>query len=117
MTVQRGYAARSSIAFAYRGRQYAAENQGQERLWRERQSISGPRLHEGAALPVIYDRNGGFYMDEKTSFDREPEDSGQPESFYVDGCKVTVHYSERKNPDAVRGIRDILLSAAKVKKS
>lgn len=56
-------------------------------------------------------------MDEKTSFDREPEDSGQPESFYVNGCKVTVYYSERKNPDAVRGIRDILLSAAKVKKS
>ncbi len=56
-------------------------------------------------------------MDEKTSFDRELENSGQPESFYVDGCKVTVHYSEEKNPDAVRGIRDILLSAAKKGKS
>lgn len=117
MTVQRGYAARSSIAFAYRGRQYAAENQGQERLWGERQSISGPRLHEGAALPVLYNRDGGFHMNEKTSFDRNPEDSGQPESFYVDGCKVTVHYSEEKNPGTVRKIRDILLSASKGGKS
>lgn len=56
-------------------------------------------------------------MDEKTSFNREPEDSSQPESFYVDGCKVTVRYSEKRNPDAVRGIRDILLSAAKGGKS
>lgn len=81
MIVQRGYAVQLSIAFAYRGPQYAAETQGQERLWGERQSISGPCLHEGAALPVLYDRDGGFYMDEKTSFNREPEDSSQPESF------------------------------------
>lgn len=56
-------------------------------------------------------------MNEKTSFDRNPEDSGQPESFYVDGCKVTVHYSEEKNPGTVRKIRDILLSASKGGKS
>lgn len=56
-------------------------------------------------------------MNDKTSFEREQGDTGHPEPFYVDGCKVTVHYSEGKNPDAIREIRDILLSGAKVKKS
>lgn len=57
-------------------------------------------------------------MDEKSSFGAtQDKDISQPEPFYVDGCKVTVHYSESKNPDAIRGIRDILLSGAKGGKS
>ena len=28
----------------------------------------------------------------------------------VDGCKVTVRYSGHKNPDAIRGIKEILLT-------
>lgn len=56
-------------------------------------------------------------MEEKSSFARKREDTSRPKPFYVDGCKVTVHYSEGKNPDAIRGIRDILLSGAKVKKN
>lgn len=117
MIVQRGYAARPSTAFAYQGWRYAAENRGQERLWGERQLISGPRLREGVALTILQNRDGGFCMNDKTSFEREQGDTGHPEPFYVDGCKVTVHYSEGKNPGAIREIRDILLSGAKVKKS
>ena len=28
----------------------------------------------------------------------------------LDGCKVTVRYSGHKNPDAIRGIKEILLT-------
>ncbi|MFG6373987.1 MAG: hypothetical protein K1W04_07620 [Oscillospiraceae bacterium] len=52
-------------------------------------------------------------MDEKTAFERKQEEISQPEPLYVDGCKVTVHYSQDKNPDAIRGIRNILLSGTK----
>lgn len=43
----------------------------------------------------------------------EVKTTGAEQSFYVDGCKVRIHYSEGKNPDAIRGIRDILLSGVK----
>lgn len=48
---------------------------------------------------------------------KEVKTTGTEQSFYVDGCKITVHYSEGKNPDAIRGIRDILLSGIKGGKS
>lgn len=56
-------------------------------------------------------------MSDKTFLEREQGDTSQSEPFYVDGCKVTVHYSEGKNPDVIRGIRDILLSGVKAKKN
>lgn len=56
-------------------------------------------------------------MSDKTFLGIEREDTSQSEPFYVDGCKVTVHYSEGKKPDVIRGIRNILLSGAKVKRS
>lgn len=56
-------------------------------------------------------------MDQKTPFGvKHSRDAEQPKTFYVDGCKVTVHYSQEENPEAVRGIREILLSGAKCKK-
>lgn len=39
------------------------------------------------------------------------------QTFYVNGCKVTTHYSQAKNPKAVQEIRNILLSGIKTKKS
>ena len=39
-----------------------------------------------------------------------PQRTQQPQTIYVDGCKVTVRYSGHKNPDAIRGIKEILLT-------
>ena len=36
--------------------------------------------------------------------------NGANAEIYVDGCKVTVRYSGHKNPDAIRGIKEILLT-------
>ena len=43
----------------------------------------------------------------QTVFPQRPQ---QPQTIYVDGCKVTVRYSGHKNPDAIRGIKEILLT-------
>ena len=40
-----------------------------------------------------------------------PQRTQQPQTIYVDGCKVTVRYAGEKNPAAVREIKDILLSS------
>lgn len=45
------------------------------------------------------------------------QEAGQAQTIYVDGCKVTVRYSGQKNPNAVRGIKDILLANIANKKS
>ena len=37
-------------------------------------------------------------------------ETAQTQTIYVDGCKVTVRYSDHKNPDAIRGIKEILLT-------
>lgn len=39
-----------------------------------------------------------------------PQRTQQPQTIYVDGCKVTVRYAGKENPAAVREIKDILLS-------
>ena len=41
---------------------------------------------------------------------RRGQEAEQAQTIYVDGCKVTVRYSGQKNPNAVRGIKDILLA-------
>lgn len=47
-------------------------------------------------------------MEQKqTVFPQRPQ---QPQTTYVDGCKVTVRYAGKENPAAVREIKDILLS-------
>lgn len=43
----------------------------------------------------------------QTVFPQRPQ---QPQTIYVDGCKVTVRYAGKENPAAVREIKDILLS-------
>ena len=45
------------------------------------------------------------------------QEAGQAQTIYVDGCKVTVRYSGKKTPNAVRGIKDILLANIANKKS
>ena len=37
-------------------------------------------------------------------------ETAQTQTIYVDGCKVTVRYSGHKNPDAIRRIKEILLT-------
>ena len=37
-------------------------------------------------------------------------ETAQTQTIYVDGCKVTVRYSGHKNPDAIRVIKEILLT-------
>lgn len=37
--------------------------------------------------------------------------------FYVDGCKVTIRYSEQKNPSAIKNIKGALLAGITLKKS
>lgn len=41
----------------------------------------------------------------------------QPQTLYIDGCKVTVKYSGRKNPSAIKNIKDTLISGGTVRKS
>ena len=43
------------------------------------------------------------------------QEAGQAQTIYVDGCKVTVRYTEQKNPNKVREIKDILLAKKKKK--
>ena len=48
---------------------------------------------------------------------RRRQEAEQDQTIYVDGCKVTVRYSGKKNPNAVRGIKDILLASITNKKA
>lgn len=48
---------------------------------------------------------------------QEHKGSEQAQVFFVDGCKVTVRYSEQKNPSAIRNIRGTLLAGIASKKS
>lgn len=81
--------------------------QGQERVRGKRHFISGPCPHEDMALP-FYKIYGGMDCEQKqTVF---PQRTQQPQTIYVDGCKVTVRYAGKENPAAVREIKDILLS-------
>lgn len=41
---------------------------------------------------------------------RRGQEAEQAQTIYVDGCKITVHYAGQKNPNAVRGIKEILLA-------
>ena len=45
------------------------------------------------------------------------QEAEQAQTIYVDGCKVTVRYSGQNNPNAVRGIKDILLANITNKKA
>ena len=40
----------------------------------------------------------------------------QRQVVYIDGCKITVKYSDQKNPKAVKNIKDALISGVSVKK-
>ena len=47
-----------------------------------------------------------------------PGQSGQESQvLYIDGCKVSVKYSDQKNPAAVQNIKDILMSSGSIKRS
>ena len=48
---------------------------------------------------------------------RRGQEAEQAQTTYVDGCKATVRYSGQKNPNAVRGIKDILLANITNKKA
>lgn len=48
---------------------------------------------------------------------RTNQTAEQPKVFYIDGCKVTVRYSGKKNPSAVKNIKDTLISGGTTKKS
>lgn len=42
--------------------------------------------------------------------------SEQLQVIYIDGCKITVKYSDQQNPTAVKNIKDALISSVSVKK-
>ena len=67
--------------------------QGQERVRGKRHFIS--------------DTEEWIVKQKQTVFPQRPQ---QPQTIYVDGCKVTVRYAGKENPAAVREIKDILLS-------
>ena len=48
-------------------------------------------------------------MDKKTMPDNETRSAERRQVLFVDGCKVTVKYSEQKNPAVARTIKDALL--------
>ena len=45
------------------------------------------------------------------------QEAEQAQTIYVDGYTITVRYSGQKNPNAVRGIKDILLANITNKKA
>ncbi len=45
-----------------------------------------------------------------------PGKGSHPQVLFVDGHKVTVSYSEKKNPSALRAIKDVLINSVSAKK-
>lgn len=45
-----------------------------------------------------------------------PDQGPQAQVLFVDGHKVTVRYSGKKNPPALRAIKDVLINSASTKK-
>lgn len=44
-------------------------------------------------------------------------DRDDKQVLYIDGCKVTIRYSDQENPLAVRQIRNALISSISTKKT
>ena len=62
------------------------------------------------ALP-IYKITEDWIVNQEQPLDSVSEQKPkQTQTIYVDGCKVTIRYTEKENPDAIRGIKEILLS-------
>lgn len=43
--------------------------------------------------------------------------SEQLQVMYIDGCKITIKYSDQQNPTAVKNIKDALISGVSAKKN
>lgn len=56
-------------------------------------------------------------IDQSVQLIKEHARSEQGQVFFVDGCKVTVRYSEHKNPAAIKNIKGALLAGISSKKS
>ena len=50
-------------------------------------------------------------MEKKIMPEQEQRGAERPQVLFVDGCKVTVKYSEQKNPPVARTIKDALLAS------
>lgn len=82
-----------------------------------KQYISKPCPHEDAVFVVFKYRLGAYIM-KKDKLPVHPGQSGQESQvLYIDGCKVSVKYSDQKNPAAVQNIKDILISSGSIKRS
>lgn len=47
----------------------------------------------------------------------QPDQGGkEPQVLYIDGCKVSVKYSDQENPAAVQNIKDTLISSGSIKR-
>lgn len=55
-------------------------------------------------------------MDKRSPPVSERRDGTCPQVFYIDGCKVTVRYSSKENPSAVKSIKGALLSCSTIPK-
>lgn len=44
------------------------------------------------------------------------QSSKETQVLYIDGCKVSVKYSDQKNPAAVQNIKDTLISSGSIKR-
>lgn len=53
-------------------------------------------------------------MDKKTMPRNETHSAERRQVLFVDGCKVTVKYSEQKNPTVARTIKNALLVGAAI---
>lgn len=55
-------------------------------------------------------------MEKTARIEKTEHISEQSQVFYIDGCKVTVRYSGRSNPAAIKNIKNTLLSSNAEKK-
>lgn len=47
----------------------------------------------------------------------QPDQGGkESQVLYIDGCKVSVKYSDQENPAAVQNIKDTLISSGSIKR-
>ena len=99
---------------------FRAKKPGRDIAALRRRSISGPadisKPHPTIGGGFVTLR-GGNAMERDNISTKVNQSAERPTVIYVDGCKVTVRYSGKENPAAVKNIKDTLISSGTTRKS
>lgn len=83
----------------------------------QKQYISKPCPQEGAVFVVFKYIRLGVQHYEKDKLPMQPDQGGkESQVLYIDGCKVSVKYSDQENPAVVQNIKDTLISSGSIKR-